>query len=356
MPDIQNLETMLSDHLPEITIKELEEMHGGLSGSRVYRLRMQANFPALSVKRNLPSFVIKISLHESLRKEAANYHRLPPEAKSYFAEVKTSRLYPLSKDREVSYLIMTDLEGFDTLHNAIHANLTDLKLLSRIFDRLYETLKNNIYRVRRRTSLGSNRLRIAKSLYLAKMEKTLQDVANRGLDIEMENIDVLQSYLDELFKQRIPEPPFLSMIHGDLHARNVLIRVQNNLSIDIKFIDIDNLAWNGDYMYDLGELAAHITHVGWIFEIDSPFLEIDNYSNFNPNEQKRLQAIGKIIDEKTFELADEFSESLDGAKARYSLSKARFLLTCSLHEQKENKAKIYFSEALRNLKECVSTV
>lgn len=355
-PDTPMLERVLTKNLADITISELEELHGGLSGSHVYRVKANVRLSLFNASHELPLFVMKTNFKDSFHKEAVNYAGIPSVGRPYFCKINLDQLHPISKDRTAFFMIMQDLSGFNTLHSAIHVESLDLSIISKILDKLYNVLEFKLYMPKEESaSRISNSSGIVKSLYVASMKKTLKSILESKRTLNPKNLVNIHSCLDKLFKREIPEPPYLTMMHGDLHSRNVMIHIVNNLSVDVKFIDIDKLTMAGDYMYDLGELAIHATLVGRIFEIDSPFLDVTNYDNFNSGEKSRLETIERIIESKTFGIASRNGEKRDDARIRYNLSKARFLLTHVLLEPIDVKAQVFCKEALNILEMCISS-
>lgn len=349
-PDTDVIEAALSASLSKISV-ELKELKGGLSGSQVYRVKATCGVPTFNVLSDLPNFVVKINFKDSFHQEALNYRNIPDPLKKYFARVDADKLFQASKDKALWLFIMEDLIDYDTLYHMMNVEEVTfnelqptIEKLSLILEKLYLPKAGLKY-------LYKNSAGVIKSAYLGKMERTLNLVARKeDPALPPEQISEIRSLLDAIPASRL-EPPYMTLMHGDLHSRNIMVRSSD---LDIKFIDIDNFAVLGDFIYDFGELIVHASFVGRISEIDSAELTESNYDSFvTPEHISDLSKIEGILAEKAKEIAARLADT--SWSKRLLLAEARFLLTCVLHEEDDTKALIYSNKAIGLLKECLSS-
>lgn len=352
-PETEVIEEALTSFLPRISAK-LQELKGGLSGSQVYRVNATCGIPLLDASCSLRSFVIKLNSEESFHQEAVNYSKnIPRNLTKYFAEINIDRLFQASKDKRIWFLIMEDLADYDPLYEMIHLENGDSEELSLIIKKLCTALEE-IYLLNGDIgSLYKNSAFIVKSLYIGKMERTLNLIARaKEIEISQEKINRTRSLLSDISSRKELEPPYLSIMHGDLHTRNIMVRRKDN---DIKFIDLDNFSNLGDYIYDIGELIIHTSFVAKISEIESPTLTENNYDSFLDSDYLRnLSKIEATLVEKTKEIAAKFSDVT--YESRLLLAESRFLLTCVFHEEDQTKASIFYEKATQLLENCARLV
>jgi hypothetical protein len=342
------LSEILSRQLLRAVIVDMEELKAGLSGSSVYRVKIKGESPLSQTPYRLPSFVIKTNFETSFHQEAANFKVIAREKNnliSHFCEVKLDHVYPLSEKGALFFMIVHDLRNYRAFHDLLYCQSIGSEALLPVVEKLHSILKE-FYTPGRRPVRNTSGL--VKSLYTAKMERTLRSITlDKTLRLDPKLINKLRVHLNILSIECDMEPYYVTPMHGDLHAGNVMVHSDKKNQVGIKFIDIDNFNLYGDYMYDLGELAAHLEIVGPIHENDAMRKNPSKYvDDISPDDKKKAELFESKIKQIASELAPQMKER--NWAARYLLSKARFLLTCSSYENNPIKAQAYFNECLKH--------
>jgi tetratricopeptide (TPR) repeat protein len=84
--------------------------------------------------------------------------------------------------------------------------------------------------------------------------KDIKDIKN----FEVHITPVVNSLMKLVSQDQFINSNFLTLMHGDLNLRNIMIGLEEDDSVNLKLIDIDKLTLDGDYAYDVGELIVDL--------------------------------------------------------------------------------------------------
>lgn len=275
-----DLQHVIRDRM-QIQLGEIEELSGGFTEDRVFRVPFTYSLPLpdqpsrlrqRAVSQPLISLIVKQSTSSALHTAMKNYNRLSPELQQFFARQPTEAEIYKARDSLTYYLPMEDLYGMRTLYD--HLNEWDQPVMEEMHRDLLHTAVERVARVsltlfettrgKRIHFPGTQHSRLLLShLYRSRIESKLA----RGLDHipwlkkQLEGFSgpyqrfrSLDHYLNIITAHApMMEPAYLGLVHGDFHARNIML---DESCGQAKLIDLDKLSWSGDYLADLGDLIA----------------------------------------------------------------------------------------------------
>lgn len=268
-------------------------LSGGESGDLVIRINnldVLGYFPKTGNKNTIYSFnnlITKISTCDNYEKGRRKFERLDTNITKYFATVsKYKNIFTLDKET-YCILFQEDLKDFTSLFeylskvkiqlgsdinspeetsNIIQSILKDVVLtLVKIVNYNYYFYKGNVL----------NNF-IPSLFYIKKFDKALRNLTitsnfrplvellRKSTKIKINNkyIEFKPfTYYTNFFLQKADM--FLSLqqntwMHGDFHSRNIMLKKSLEESYDIKLIDLKQMNFLGDYLYDLGWLLSDI--------------------------------------------------------------------------------------------------
>ncbi|MCJ7431061.1 aminoglycoside phosphotransferase family protein [Candidatus Bathyarchaeota archaeon] len=315
----------------KIDILKTFPIAGGVSGASVHYVSADLSFPGLAQDKFQVDFVAKFSDKRTFRNEQERYESLPPDLKQYFINFSAIT-------RQVSdefCMVMEHLRGFQTLDYLLHSGQA-YGDLNDMMERVLSTLKaihakhsasheqtdlnglSNIFRLYI-TDIASS---------ISKAQKVhggiLKDLYKKETSVNGLKISPLLTLFNEVRDRwKEFESSNTSFMHGDCHARNIMV---NPRTLDLKFIDIDNLDQAGDSVYDLGELLADLEVFGYIFGSRrfSIQKDKDEYS-YEIELPKPVEEACKIMRNSIGKLDKKDEKRLELAKARYLLSMVPYL-------------------------------
>ncbi len=326
----------------ELTIPEsgldFEKLNGGFSNSNVYKVNALAKFSNYTKEYQLPPLVIKTNFKSGFDKEIENYENVSKNCQKILSPITQNSLKKTSFG-DVRYLIMDELQDYDTLHNIVRHKKDILQIIPIISKVMHEL--SAFYSA----SKNTNRFGILFYMYAGKIQALVnklcqkQDVFPDGFFSELiENCNCLFKILGQF------EPPYTTISHGDLHARNIMVRESD---FDVKLIDFDGLKNQGDYLYDLGELLCHLTEVLPIEQT-----HIHELPKINPEKIKLCDALRNNLIHEIENITCIFEDG-DLWKKRLALSEFRFLLTCAVYSE-DQRAEEYGKKAITKLSEILN--
>ncbi|MCW4023030.1 MAG: ecdysteroid 22-kinase family protein [Candidatus Bathyarchaeota archaeon] len=302
----------------------LESLYGGYSDSRLFRVKAQMYFSPFKDRMfDFPKIVIKINTRNGFAKEARTYSNVPKKAKCLLSPVNLEGTKSV-KNSNFYYLIMEDLAEYDTLYSIICRKRVD-KCLKDLFSDVFQKL-SKFYDCNKK----ENQFGVVSRLYLGKIQEISRGLKTRTRKekiLSNTSLKKLQEFsfcLSSVVKQI--EPPFTTLSHGDLNARNIMIREND---FDVKLIDLFSLNNFGDYVYDLGQLLCNLTEVlpitetypAQIHQIDSEKLELSKF-------------VKKILYEEIKKVKNHLEDKDEFFELRLELAQVRFLLNCALRSDK----------------------
>lgn len=239
---------------------------GGMSGATVMRLSVkwqtaaETLFQPYSIaSTHVGSTVVKVGDWAVLARAEAAYAKIPLNYQHYFARI-ISGPHRLQRASE-AYLLEEDLTNYITLCDALAVlDATFQKALREQFLTFLHRFYGMPSAEKREEQAGANHI---EWLYLSPMEQTLQrlEAVERHLLTPTNTLATLQTQLAQLRKcyGRLTTIP-LTVMHGDLHLRNIMLNeIRPELGdIDFRLIDLDHFRHVGDKAYDLGELLVDL--------------------------------------------------------------------------------------------------
>lgn len=340
---------MITKAVKEWVVVDLIEHYsltGGVSGASIYYVRAKLSFPGVPREPlEKIDFVIKFSGRRTFDVELENYNALHEDHKKYFLNFAATR----TQIHEHFYMVMEYLEGYETLESLLY----DVHLKTSPADSI-----RNVIKVLRsiqtehlpdpvQGSLASRAFR----LYFGQLDKDiseamrvhndlLSELYGKVLVVNNKPLASLKASFEKVCKHAISfAPPTLARIHGDCHARNIV--VNPNIPAGVKFLDIDNLDQEGDYIYDFGELFADLETFGYIL----------GARQFNVKEYEKNgavcydykvdppQAVREALNQVKQEL-DDLTGDDSNWENRFKLAKARYLFNMVSKIQKYDQDKI----------------
>lgn len=259
----------------KITIRNIVKLSGGISDARVFRVNyvVDANGLAVAADSNssrfeIHSIVVKSGTRADLQQSLQRYQHLRPDIQPYFAQHSQQPAMLEASPSAPAYVILEDLtEKYVTLrqvfgdidHHKLSAN--DRKKLAHITN----TVANSLFDIYRRTRRSDSQLvglQVSR-LYLSRLDKSLIEMCRperfprlkqffTGFWFGSTRYESIETYQIRLYRHLDAlRPPFLTLMHGDCHSRNIML---DDCYDTIKLIDLDKLDDSGDYVMDIALL------------------------------------------------------------------------------------------------------
>ncbi|MCZ7543051.1 MAG: aminoglycoside phosphotransferase family protein [Anaerolineae bacterium] len=260
---------------------DFQRLTRGFSGAHVVRVRPRLAIPSANVKGGrehlrlpgLDSLVVKYGSPADIEAEVQNCGRLPERLRERFATMP--EIIHSSGDKV--FTVIQDLVGFEALeeflpkarNRGVEEQLAHELV---VFLRDFHTLGMQLQPER------PARVGLARRLYLEpawrylgsvfpllhepKIFQFLQDkgssVVSQAQPMEIDFRMLLASLHGHEGTLNEFSPTYM---HGDLHARNIMLRTTGdaNAPFRFRFIDLENVTADGDYAYDIGELCASLS-------------------------------------------------------------------------------------------------
>ncbi len=262
----------------EIDLGEVVEISGGFTDDRVFRVPFTYwhATPGRDGERHTrpnggheASLIIKRSTSDAFYTATENYRQLPPALRRLFVRQPLESQVHKSGSSSAYYLTMEDLASLHTFEALI--NESDQRAMSELHLRTLRAATaltcDAVFALFRETHSAAAAFpgtQIAR-LYLARIEGKLTRALARvpwlknplaGYVVSEQRYRALDSYLSLIAKHAAAlHPRHLGLVHGDLHARNIML---DRACMQLKLIDLDKLSWSGDYLADLGNLLADV--------------------------------------------------------------------------------------------------
>lgn len=204
------------------------------------------------------STVVKVGALTALMQEKAAFAQIPINYQRYFSRILSGphRL----EEEQMAYLLLEDLAGYRTLYDTLCC--ADESALRAITEQLVAFL-HHFYQMPisavQEIEVGA----LIESLYLCPMAHTLQklqrcqpyllDFADNYTAIQAQLARVKRGIVD---LEQMPR----TVMHGDLHLRNLMlceVRAETG-DIDFRLIDLDKFSDSGDLAYDIGKLLVDL--------------------------------------------------------------------------------------------------
>jgi hypothetical protein len=241
---------------------EQERLDGGYSGATVVRVQPKLRVPSDSAEGyftspipHLDTAILKYGRKTELDSERRSYASIPPEFRHMVASIPTKAYKEIVDDEVYEYLVIEDLSGFKTLQEVLPTCTNEFRkyLGTRLKDffRLFYTMP-----ITPRETKGMTR-----RLYISPIYKSLETIhAFKQLITGLGPQDYAAlRHLHDLIAGSAGIDSFaLTVMHGDLNIRNILLNGKQIPDAEIRFrlIDLDKFTRSGDFAYDIGEFSV----------------------------------------------------------------------------------------------------
>ncbi len=260
---------------------EVEPLTRGFSGARVVRIQpclviptAAAGMPPVPVALPFKSVIVKYGPSTEIEAEVRNYQNLPSRIQSAFAALRITH-HDKANDRV--FAVIQDLMNFVSLEeHLLKTQVTTPTLPAALLDFLQDFHSLSKFGRRR----GSwNHHWSARQLYFEPLWRYVESAYSlfnqpqiqlqlrrqygrlNDLTAVQERERVLRRALAQLYQHEVLLNRFPAVyMHGDLHTRNIMLRLpeEHNEHIEFKFIDLEKLIEGGDYACDIGELCVSL--------------------------------------------------------------------------------------------------
>jgi hypothetical protein len=228
------------------------------------------------------TLIIKRSTSSAFHTATTNYARLPTQLHPLFIRQPSHTEVYKSAHSTAYYLPMQDLTNLVTFRDLFDE--LDQRAMAPQQLQIVTTATRHIteatfalFRETRTSHTDFPGTQIAR-LYLARIESALVRAINRipwlktaldGYTVAGQHFRRLDSYLATVIRHaHALQPAALGLVHGDYHARNIMLDRQGG---SLKLIDLDKLSWSGDYIADLGNLLVDLVIYRRVVEPDREF-------------------------------------------------------------------------------------
>ncbi len=265
----------------EIEIRDVEDLTGGITTARVFRVEYAIQEDILADKTTLhrnsaTHVVIKADSHSALERSIAQFQRLPADLQKYFAHHA-----PATKVNDASetsaFMVLEDLtDEYATFREVLNEvdkrrpSPDDRARLEQAATAIMNCLVN-IYSRTLRPIDDIAGFQVSR-LYFSRLDRSLLDMVSEhrfprlkdffqgftletedGVELHFKSIGYYQQALQRHFHRL--RPPCLVMTHGDCHSRNIML---DNCFERVKFIDLDRIDVAGDYILDIALLLEDV--------------------------------------------------------------------------------------------------
>lgn len=342
----------------EVKIGKQMPLQGGVSGASVYRIDAEIEFPGLQseLQPKLLQFVIKYSTKQGFQQEEKLFENSPDELKRWFVNFAAPKI-PVDGN---FFMIMPYLRDHETLAFIVyHKGRAETE---ESMKKVWEALQSiHFYKEKDRDPYEKKPADLGKlfRMYLGDMQKSLQKITriaeilpninSQPFTANHERIHPPSFYNEKILQiAKEVSPSFSNWTHGDCHARNILIKQEN---MDLKFIDIDKMQRDGDYIYDLGSLIADIDIYNSALQSRRPNFELKKKSKRSflyvlPTNPNAAEA-SKLLLDKIRNLANKIGDK--GWRKRLYLAEARYLLSMVPKTIDREKAFVVYCEGMKAL-------
>lgn len=268
-PDLNNIRHAIQRWI-DVQIDEVIDLKLGLSDAKVARVRTTviepiSGNPLVQFPRSL---VVKYGPLEEIRLERRNYTYIPPALRRHFVNIP-KETYRTRKRR--AYVIMQDLVDYETFFERYSDLLMNTHVEQLLTDFL-AGIHNDPHALGGKAT--ANHLR---ELYLLPMLRHMEFIAAQMNRVKLgkntQRFRQIESELSKLLARVLTrQNQFkgfqLTLMHGDLHTRNLMIRRTypdgnsrpriNDAHLDFRLIDLASLRSDGDSAHDIGQLLADL--------------------------------------------------------------------------------------------------
>lgn len=258
----------------EIDLGKYSKLKLGLSDAEVYRIEPHVSNRTEGDNNllNNRSLVVKYGPVQEIEQERDNYRRLSSRMQEFFVAVPD---WSYTDERGQCYIIMEDLHQYRTLFENYD------QLLKPEYPRLLELLGQFLVDVHNgdKPGPGYATRNHVRDIYILPLLQHIDNITDTmqlpsitqqmALD-DIERFHEVEGHVSSMIgavmqHQRHFEGFPLAFMHGDLHSRNIMIRVieqdnrpQAELDLQFKLIDLESLRLDGDAAHDLGQFLVDL--------------------------------------------------------------------------------------------------
>lgn len=344
-----------------IELGEPSDLKLGLSEASVIRLKPTVFNPTDEKRLDLlrESLVVKYGPLDEIRMERRNYEKLSQHMRTHFVNIPERESYV--NEQQQGFIIMQDLRDYFTLFE-IYPDL--LKPENPPLTGMLSNFLRNIHRGNH-IALQRSQSDDVFNIYLLPMLQHIDHLlrynkrmwagdlvpeqeVTKFQDIEHQLSDMLAKIMQ--YQRRMKSFP-LTLMHGDLHTRNIMIRVIEETNrpwsesdLEFKLIDLESLRLDGDAAHDLGQLV-----------VDLNLLQTSDKRSVNRSIYDKLRDLQTDLEEDYFDFARTLED--DTFALRFELAKARALIRIAKGRAKRSGKHLDAKEyqlAIDNIREGMS--
>jgi hypothetical protein len=294
-------------------------------------------FNQLSVDANRPIIIKKSEQVEKFAGEIQWYLDLPPALKPYIPQVFDYAL--AGRD---SYVQM-EFYGYPTVGELLLSGGHSLGIWNHVFDAIFRVMRD--MQAHRHFPEASYIASAVKDMYVNKTSDRLDRLRqhpvlgkffSRDIIVNKRHYPCLNEILDDLrsnWQRLIPSARYLSIIHGDFCASNILFDPRSRI---IKLIDargkFGDSAMYGDYRYDLAKLSHSFNGCYEMIVNDSFFAVCeDNAISYTINSSAYQNSVADMFNHR---MSSEYSQDREAVRLVESIL---FLSMLPLHSDYLNR-------------------
>lgn len=373
-----------------VKIEGIEPLTGGITEAGVFRVSFSFEFVTVSGSNGLKSqtysvspkpnsLVIKRDTLDSIRHAIQKYETLPDTTKLYFSRhVDPPEVVP-GKANDVGFLILEDLTSMVTLQDELNrvdqgaVSNTHLDRLERATEAICDAVFS-LYRATLRDRSHFFGAQLSK-LYLSRIETSLTELTHHnkfpllkpwltGFMLDNRRFRSVEHYLNKVSGHSgILRVPYLMLVHGDLHSRNIML---DETLQKAKFIDLDQVTYDGDYISDMALLLEDVCIYRFLVDHEYRFRLDLNDVRF-PSDSDESSGVDVEYPVLSSEIVRQFQENLlvelktfasdiDDIywKERLWLALVSFLFNIAAKQHNVKCAAVAYVEGVKLLDELVS--
>jgi len=329
-----------------IDLGEYKKLKLGLSDAEVFRIEPYVSNPTDGGSNllNNRTLVVKYGPIQEIEQERENYRLLPERLKDFFVRVPDSSY---TDKRGRTYIIMEDLHQYRTLFEDFERLLKPEK--PRLFDLLGQFLidVHNGSGSRPGKATG-NHVRdiymlpiiehIKNITHVMQMPSTTQQLPPEDIERFQTIERTINGRIGAIMQHQEQLEGFpLACMHGDLHSRNIMIRMieQENIpqaewDLQFRLIDLESLRLDGDAAHDLGQFLVDL----WLLDTIDLFARI----SMPRDVLLRTKQLGESLKVAYLNFAEARGDSTFAV--RLDLARARSLVRVAKSKAKQSQSKV----------------
>ncbi|HVU11891.1 MAG TPA: hypothetical protein VHD90_11460 [Phototrophicaceae bacterium] len=248
---------------------EPDSLRLGLSGSNVVRVRPHVESLYDNTRLNIAdTLIVKYGPKDSIDAERSSFMKLPDALRSCYVRIPQDTFTDV--EEAVSYVVMPDLHDYTTLFENVRTIPQIQKALTRELPQflIYTHQAGGWNTIPAPTGIIQDMYLLPMQMHVSGIFKYLRESGVLMDDAEKAAVTALFVRINDLCADLVRRQYELekfprAYMHGDLHSRNIMIRLNarrnpQERELDFKLIDLEKFSAEGDAAMDLGELLVDL--------------------------------------------------------------------------------------------------